>query len=100
MDCDGMTAEASSATTTSVADGPTTSTAAAETTTTSSSKHLMAGDHERTLSVAGTHSFQALLDELPRRISKTLTKNLSVPIAFVCLLHLANEKVGDMYMTL
>ena len=90
MDGDGTT-EASAS---SVADDPTTSTAAAETTTTSS-KHLMAGDHERTLSVSGTHSFQALLDELPRRISKTLTKNLSVPIAFVCLLHLANEKVGD-----
>ena len=89
MDGDGTTTAEASVT------DPTTSTAAAETTTTTSSKHLMAGDHERTLSVAGTHSFQALLDELPRRISKTLTKNLRVPIAFVCLLHLANEKVGD-----
>lgn len=42
----------------------------------------------------GTLSFQELLNELPQNVSTHMAKNLSVPIAFVCLLHLANEKVG------
>ena len=44
--------------------------------------------------VMGTHTFQALLNTLPEKVSKHMAKNLSVPIAFVCLLHLANEKVS------
>ena len=32
---------------------------------------------------------------LPDKLSKTMAKNLSVPIAFVCLLHLCNEKVSE-----
>ncbi|KAK6185759.1 hypothetical protein SNE40_007921 [Patella caerulea] len=39
-----------------------------------------------------TWSFQSLLQELPEKVSTNTAKNLSVPIAFVCLLHLANEK--------
>ncbi|ESO96826.1 hypothetical protein LOTGIDRAFT_231660 [Lottia gigantea] len=37
-------------------------------------------------------SFQSLLEQLPEKVSTNTAKNLSVPIAFVCLLHLANEK--------
>lgn len=40
----------------------------------------------------GTLSFQELLNDLPQNVSTHMAKNLSVPIAFVCLLHLANEK--------
>lgn len=36
--------------------------------------------------------FQTLLERLPHRVSEVAARNLSVPIAFVCLLHLANEK--------
>ncbi|KAK7110884.1 condensin complex subunit 2-like [Littorina saxatilis] len=36
--------------------------------------------------------FQSLLETLPTQVSSSMAKNLSVPIAFVCLLHLANEK--------
>ncbi|XP_074641722.1 condensin complex subunit 2-like [Tubulanus polymorphus] len=43
-------------------------------------------------SVNGTHTFSELVDVLPNKVSKNMAKNLSVPIAFVCLLHLANEK--------
>ena len=39
-------------------------------------------------------SFKDIYDMLPEELSKTMAKNLSVPIAFVCLLHLANEKVS------
>ncbi|XP_041370641.1 condensin complex subunit 2-like [Gigantopelta aegis] len=37
-------------------------------------------------------SFNKMLESLPSHISESAVKNLSVPIAFVCLLHLANEK--------
>ncbi|KAJ8317223.1 hypothetical protein KUTeg_005127 [Tegillarca granosa] len=40
----------------------------------------------------GTCTFQSLLNELPKKVSNNMANNLSVPIAFVCLLHLANEK--------
>ena len=43
--------------------------------------------------VCGTHSFQEVLNKLPKRLTKQTARNCSVPIAFVCLLHLANEKV-------
>ncbi|XP_063963241.1 condensin complex subunit 2-like [Lytechinus pictus] len=42
--------------------------------------------------VAGTQSFCDMYTTLPDRLSKTMSKNLSIPIAFVCLLHLCNEK--------
>ena len=45
-------------------------------------------------SVAGKHSFVHMVTELPEKISQNMCNNLSVPIAFVCLLHLANEKVS------
>ena len=41
----------------------------------------------------GILMFQELLKDLPGKVSGQTAKNLSVPIAFVCLLHLANEKV-------
>ncbi|XP_038070775.1 condensin complex subunit 2-like isoform X2 [Patiria miniata] len=43
-------------------------------------------------SVAGMQSFSDMYQILPDRLSRTMAKNLSIPIAFVCLLHLANEK--------
>ncbi|XP_041477580.1 condensin complex subunit 2-like isoform X2 [Lytechinus variegatus] len=43
-------------------------------------------------SVAGTQSFCDMYTTLPDKLSKTMSKNLSIPIAFVCLLHLCNEK--------
>lgn len=49
-------------------------------------------EHIQEKHVNGVHSFQSLLQELPQNVSKGMAKNLSVPIAFVCLLHLANEK--------
>eukprot|EP00057_Strongylocentrotus_purpuratus_P021405 XP_011675879.1 PREDICTED: condensin complex subunit 2 [Strongylocentrotus purpuratus] len=42
--------------------------------------------------VAGTQSFCDMYTTLPDKMSKTMSKNLSIPIAFVCLLHLCNEK--------
>lgn len=39
-------------------------------------------------------SFKELYDKLPGKLSKNMSKNLSVSIAFVCILHLANEKVS------
>jgi len=38
-------------------------------------------------------TFQQLLNTLSTRLHSSVVKNLSVPIAFVCLLHLANDKV-------
>ena len=43
--------------------------------------------------MAADWGFQCLLENLPSKVSSVTAKNLSVPIAFVCLLHLANEKV-------
>lgn len=40
----------------------------------------------------GKLTFQKLLNDLPAKVSGQTARNLSVPIAFVCLLHLANEK--------
>lgn len=42
--------------------------------------------------VIGTHAFTDMYSSLPDKLSSTMSKNLSIPIAFVCLLHLANEK--------
>lgn len=42
--------------------------------------------------VAGTPSFCDMYSILPDKLSKTMSRNLSIPIAFVCLLHLCNEK--------
>jgi condensin complex subunit 2 len=44
-------------------------------------------------SVTKPCKFTELYHTMPSKISKQMAKNLSVPIAFVCLLHLANEKV-------
>jgi len=38
-------------------------------------------------------TFKQLFGEVTTRVSNVMAKNLSVPIVFVCLLHLANEKV-------
>ncbi|KAK3096126.1 hypothetical protein FSP39_023492 [Pinctada imbricata] len=37
-------------------------------------------------------SFQEILTQLPQNVSNQMARNISTPIAFVCLLHLANEK--------
>ena len=44
--------------------------------------------------------FQSLLEALPSQVSASTARNLSVPIAFVCLLHLANEKVRHWLISL
>ncbi|XP_035672015.1 condensin complex subunit 2-like isoform X2 [Branchiostoma floridae] len=49
-------------------------------------------DNEREEAVSGEQTFTELMQELPTMVSGQTAKNLSVPIAFVCLLHLANEK--------
>ena len=38
-------------------------------------------------------NFSALCSDLPSQLTSEMKKNISVPICFVCLLHLANEKV-------
>jgi len=43
--------------------------------------------------VSNSLTFEQLLDRLSTRLHSSVIKNLSVPIAFVCLLHLANDKV-------
>ncbi|XP_077992880.1 condensin complex subunit 2-like [Glandiceps talaboti] len=42
--------------------------------------------------VAGIQSFNNMYKSLPDQISTHMAKNLSIPMCFVCLLHLANEK--------
>ncbi|KAM8794577.1 condensin complex subunit 2 [Eudromia elegans] len=42
--------------------------------------------------VAGEKVFSSILKELIRRLPSEMAKNLSVPLAFFCLLHLATEK--------
>ena len=41
----------------------------------------------------GVHHFSRMYEDLPSCLSKNMAENLSVPLAFVSLLHLANEKV-------
>ena len=48
---------------------------------------------------AGDCSFQEILDQLPHNVSGQMARNISSPIAFVCLLHLANEKVSSFALT-
>ncbi len=38
-----------------------------------------------------TRTFQAVLNELPRSLPREALADVSVPFAFICLLHLANE---------
>lgn len=42
--------------------------------------------------VAGEKVFSGITKELLRRLPSVMANNLSVPLAFACLLHLANEK--------
>uniref|UniRef100_A0A8C6ZNB5 Condensin complex subunit 2 n=1 Tax=Nothoprocta perdicaria TaxID=30464 RepID=A0A8C6ZNB5_NOTPE len=42
--------------------------------------------------VAGEKVFSSITKELIHRLPSVMAKNLSVPLAFACLLHLANEK--------
>jgi len=42
--------------------------------------------------VSGSFTFKTMYDALPNKVSTNMSKNLSSPIAFVCLLYLANEK--------
>ena len=44
-------------------------------------------------------SFKEIYTKLPEKLSKNMAKNLSVSIAFVCILHLANEKVTARHST-
>ena len=38
-------------------------------------------------------NFSTLCSNIPSQLSNEMRRNISVPICFVCLLHLANEKV-------
>ncbi|NXT01280.1 CND2 protein, partial [Jacana jacana] len=50
-------------------------------------------DKEEDISVvAGEKVFSSITKELLHRLPSIMAKNLSVPLAFTCLLHLANEK--------
>merc|ERR1719427_772709 len=42
--------------------------------------------------VTGDYTFRTMYQELPSKITTNMAKNLSGPIAFVCMLYLANEK--------
>ncbi|XP_065071415.1 condensin complex subunit 2-like [Rhopilema esculentum] len=42
-------------------------------------------------------SFKEVYSVLPEKLSQNASKNLSVPIAFVCLLYLANEKGLELF---
>lgn len=53
------------------------------------SNHVVDGDVDI---ITKPCSFSDLYSKIPAKISKNMAKSLSVPIAFVCLLHLANEK--------
>ncbi|KAM3830586.1 condensin complex subunit 2 [Vipera latastei] len=44
------------------------------------------------LSVRGSKAFSSITTDLLHSLPSTMAKNLSVPLAFACLLHLANEK--------
>ncbi|XP_067879120.1 condensin complex subunit 2 isoform X2 [Heterodontus francisci] len=44
------------------------------------------------ITVKGQQSFKTITKNLFERLPSTMAKNLSVPMAFACLLHLANEK--------
>lgn len=44
-------------------------------------------------SISKPWKFIELYNAIPNKISEHMANNLSVPIAFVCLLHLVNEKV-------
>ncbi|XP_067857203.1 condensin complex subunit 2 isoform X2 [Heptranchias perlo] len=44
------------------------------------------------MTVKGQQSFTTITKNLFERLPSTMAKNLSVPMAFACLLHLANEK--------
>jgi len=55
---------------------------------------LVAGLQASAGTVNSCLTFQQLLSMLSTRLHSSVVKNLSVPIAFVCLLHLANDKVG------
>ena len=61
--------------------------------TTESDKSTEEKSKSRRKNVSGSHSFHEMVKILPSKLPKQLAENLSVPIAFVCLLHLANEKV-------
>ena len=45
-------------------------------------------------------SFQHLCENVSKGQSESMTRNLSVPICFVCLLHLANEKASTEQLAL
>ncbi|KAM6331363.1 condensin complex subunit 2 isoform 2-T2 [Alca torda] len=47
---------------------------------------------EDTSVVAGEKVFSSITKELLHRLPSVMAKNLSIPLAFACLLHLANEK--------
>ncbi|KAM6395517.1 condensin complex subunit 2 [Rhynochetos jubatus] len=49
-------------------------------------------EREDTSMVAGEKVFSSVTKELHHRLPSVMANNLSVPLAFACLLHLANEK--------
>ncbi|NXN25664.1 CND2 protein, partial [Nycticryphes semicollaris] len=57
-----------------------------------SAAEVNAEEEEDLSVVAGEKVFSNITKELLHRLPSAMAKNLSVPLAFVCLLHLANEK--------
>lgn len=49
-------------------------------------------DEKESKEITGAYTFKSMYDALPNNVSTSMSKNLSTPIAFVCLLYLANEK--------
>ncbi|KFQ78423.1 Condensin complex subunit 2, partial [Phoenicopterus ruber ruber] len=55
-------------------------------------RYLNRPEDKNTSMVAGEKVFSSITKELLHRLPSVMANNLSVPLAFACLLHLANEK--------
>uniref|UniRef100_A0A8C4L078 Condensin complex subunit 2 n=1 Tax=Equus asinus asinus TaxID=83772 RepID=A0A8C4L078_EQUAS len=56
--------------------------------------HRETGEEEQPVEVANGKTLSRLTKDLQKSLPPVMAQNLSVPLAFACLLHLANEKVG------
>uniref|UniRef100_A0A8C8ZX80 Condensin complex subunit 2 n=1 Tax=Prolemur simus TaxID=1328070 RepID=A0A8C8ZX80_PROSS len=57
--------------------------------------HSGAGKEGAPVEVAGEKMLSGLTKDLQKSLPPVMAQNLSIPLAFACLLHLANEKVGN-----
>lgn len=49
------------------------------------------GEEEMQTGIAKLHAFQGIMQQLPGRLNENMREELSVPLAFMAVLHLANE---------